>query len=750
MTYGNHIKGLLLPVLAFCLIILLLSGCSSTPPVQPDSAINPPQEENQLVYPDFYDRYGGRDTLEPFNRSMFIVNKYATLYLVQPIAYIWGSLMPKYVIECFNRFTYNVAFPKRTFSALFQAEFKYAGLDTSRFFINIVLGLAGFYDPALDWFDMEKQDEDFGQTFAVWGIGEGPVLHLPFIGATNIRDGVGLIFDYAFDPKTYITGGQGFTMLNESTYKFREMEVFMTANDDPYELMKKLYALERFVKINNYDRRERMEAFIKESFKQDGEQHPPPDLDPLLQQIIIRGFKSQGGYVDTLRLGMVDIGDDHGSWWVDKSLWNSDFYNKGWVRHVEVIKSKARLPYKVWYQKKDDAPLAILLPGFGGHYTSIDGTALSKLLYDKGYTVVLMCSAMNWEFRNSAASADVPGYPPIDVPDVRNSIAAVIADLEGKGLKFPVRLLAGYSLGGMHALYIGELEKREPKLKFDRIIAINPPVNLVTAINVIDNLGLSWKKWPANDVFERAALAAGKYISIVRNQNTPYQEPEDEIGPLNEGGVPGPDEDDGDEVAVEKPVEKDGKKKDEKKIPAFEPLPITDREAQFLISFNFKITLSELLMDIVKGSPSLNCFRNNWTWGDRTNFYRETAQFTFNDYFKKIALKKFSEMEKRQVSMEEVEKNSSLRAIEDYLKNDPKIFLFHSSNDFLENNEERQWFKKTFGDRCVFYNVGGHLGDLSLIRLQDSFVQLAEDLLKKTEAAKKTDEAGKKAPDAGK
>ncbi|OGV40207.1 MAG: hypothetical protein A2X48_20630 [Lentisphaerae bacterium GWF2_49_21] len=713
------------------LLVLFSSGCSTAGNKADVNAAAgnagdmPPPELNT---PDLTDEYGGRDSLEPFNRSMLVFNKYAWRYFVQPIAIFWGSLIPKHGIECFNRFTENVAFPKRTFSSLFQAKFKYAGLDFSRFLINITLGIAGFYDPALKWFDMEKQDEDFGQAFAVWGIGDGPSLHLPLMGQTNLRDGVGTIFDYAFDPKTYIYGGQGFTILNESTYKYREMDVFMRANKDPYELAKRFYAFERYIKINDYDRKERMNEYMQALFEQDNKQFPSPETDPVLQQIVIRGFKSQGGHIDTLRLGMVDIGDDHGSWWVDTSLWNTDFYNKGYIRSVEVIKGKSDMPYKIWYQKNEDAPLAIVLPGFGAHYTSVDGTAISKILFDKGYTVVFFASAMNWEFMDSASSAAVPGYPPIDASDIREAIAAVVKKLEGKGLRFPAKIITGYSLGGMHALYIGAMEKKEPRLKIDRIVALNPPVSLLNAITVIDELGHAWKKWPQDKVFERTAVAAAKYISIAENVTTPYVEPEEQPG-------------NGEDLAMknDKPNGANGKTAkpgEGKETSGFKPLPFTDTEAQVLISYNFMITLDELIMEIVKKTPSLNCFTNTWTWGDRTYFYRESNQFSFMDYYKKFMVKYLSEKENRQVPMEEIERNASLVSIGAFLKDDPNVFVIHSSNDFLQDKSERQWLKNTMGARCIFYNVGGHLGDLSLVSLQNRFAALAEELKKKTDAAK--------------
>ncbi|MFA6294079.1 MAG: MlaA family lipoprotein, partial [Victivallales bacterium] len=152
----------------FLAVILAVAGCSSTsgakvempsvsvggesPPATPvttqekvsESPValkNDNPTDTEPNFPDLTEEYGGGDSLEGFNRSMFAVNKFGLRYLVQPLVIFWGSLIPKHGIICINRLTDNIAFPKRSVSALCQAKFKYAGIDTSRFLINVTLGV---------------------------------------------------------------------------------------------------------------------------------------------------------------------------------------------------------------------------------------------------------------------------------------------------------------------------------------------------------------------------------------------------------------------------------------------------------------------------------------------------------------------------------------------------------------------------------------------------------------------------------
>jgi phospholipid-binding lipoprotein MlaA len=43
--------------------------------------------------------------------------------------------------------------------------------------------------------EIPRPMEDFGQTLGHWGVGQGPYLVIPFLGPSNVRDGLGKIPD---------------------------------------------------------------------------------------------------------------------------------------------------------------------------------------------------------------------------------------------------------------------------------------------------------------------------------------------------------------------------------------------------------------------------------------------------------------------------------------------------------------------------------------------------------------------------
>jgi phospholipid-binding lipoprotein MlaA len=90
---------------------------------------------------------------------------------------------------------------------MLQGQPRRAGDTLGRFVLNSTLGLAGVFDVAEDWFGVPRHTEDFGQTFAVWGIGEGPYIFLPLLGPSNLRDLAGSAVDGAANVVTWF--GQG-------------------------------------------------------------------------------------------------------------------------------------------------------------------------------------------------------------------------------------------------------------------------------------------------------------------------------------------------------------------------------------------------------------------------------------------------------------------------------------------------------------------------------------------------------------
>ncbi|VAW51933.1 Outer-membrane-phospholipid-binding lipoprotein MlaA [hydrothermal vent metagenome] len=140
------------------------------------------------------------DPYESFNRSMFSFNEGADKYVIKPVAKGYDYIMPNFASKGVSNFFRNLDDIVVFFNQLLQFKLTDAAATSARFVFNTTFGLLGLIDVASEM-DLPKQNEDFGQTLAVWGVPSGPYLVLPLLGPQTVRDTAGLAVDWTFfDP----------------------------------------------------------------------------------------------------------------------------------------------------------------------------------------------------------------------------------------------------------------------------------------------------------------------------------------------------------------------------------------------------------------------------------------------------------------------------------------------------------------------------------------------------------------------
>lgn len=175
-----------LPLIRMALVaglMLAFQGCA-TPPTDPD-ALAAYNEAN--------------DPLEPMNRQIFSFNEGADKYVIRPLAEGYVYIVPSGGRRSVRNFLNNLRSPVVLANDILQGEMERAGTTIGRAVFNTTIGIGGLFDVATPM-GMPYHDEDFGQTLAVWGVGEGPYLVLPILGPSNPRDTVGLVADGFMDP----------------------------------------------------------------------------------------------------------------------------------------------------------------------------------------------------------------------------------------------------------------------------------------------------------------------------------------------------------------------------------------------------------------------------------------------------------------------------------------------------------------------------------------------------------------------
>ena len=139
------------------------------------------------------------DPIEPTNRFIFNFNQGLDAAIVKPITGLYRGIFPSIIRDSIHNFMNNIKTPVVLANDVLQGEPERAGNTMMRFIINSSVGIAGLRDQATNW-GFEDHDEDFGQTLAVWGVGEGPYLMLPVLGPSNPRDAIGKLVDSLIDP----------------------------------------------------------------------------------------------------------------------------------------------------------------------------------------------------------------------------------------------------------------------------------------------------------------------------------------------------------------------------------------------------------------------------------------------------------------------------------------------------------------------------------------------------------------------
>ena len=128
-----------------------------------------------------------KDCHEKLNRFTFAINKKLDDIIFEPVAKTY-RILPSPIRNGVSNSLSNLSNLVTIPNNVLQGEFKKAGTNSSRFAINTTLGILGFIDVA-EKIGFEKYEkEDYGQTFAVHGVGPGCYLVLPVLGPSTVRD----------------------------------------------------------------------------------------------------------------------------------------------------------------------------------------------------------------------------------------------------------------------------------------------------------------------------------------------------------------------------------------------------------------------------------------------------------------------------------------------------------------------------------------------------------------------------------
>jgi phospholipid-binding lipoprotein MlaA len=194
------------------------------------------------------------DPLERMNRFVFKINDKLYFWAIKPVATVYSAFVPLGVRTAIDNAAKNFEFPARFANSILQQRGDKAGIEMERVVINSTLGVGGMFDVAQSKFGISNPDEeDFGQTLAVYGVGSGPFLMLPVLGPSDVRDTFGYAMDHTvFDPLFWISYPTWVSytvkaekIVNKASLKAGMYEDFKNSAIDPYVSMRDAYMQRR-------------------------------------------------------------------------------------------------------------------------------------------------------------------------------------------------------------------------------------------------------------------------------------------------------------------------------------------------------------------------------------------------------------------------------------------------------------------------------------------------------------------------
>jgi phospholipid-binding lipoprotein MlaA len=211
---------------ALSVVLLTLLGCSAAPA-----------------------KKDPRDPWERINRSTYKFNDALDKAVLRPVAHGYQNVTPQFMRTGISNFMDNLGYPLVIVNDVLQARFKTFARDTGRLLINTTLGIGGLLDPATPA-GLEKTENDFGLTFGRWGIPKGPYFVIPFLGPSDVRDGLGRIPGAYLSPQNYVDNNWvkysvWAVSLLDARYRLLPTDPLLDSAYDPYLFMKNAYLQRR-------------------------------------------------------------------------------------------------------------------------------------------------------------------------------------------------------------------------------------------------------------------------------------------------------------------------------------------------------------------------------------------------------------------------------------------------------------------------------------------------------------------------
>lgn len=346
--------------------------------------------------------------------------------------------------------------------------------------------------------------------------------------------------------------------------------------------------------------------------------------------------------------------------------------------------AKRDIPEVFWYEKglvcslvnqDRKAPLVFLIAGSGSRFDVPRMLKLQKVLYQAGFHVISITSPTHMDFVVNASSG-LPGIASQDAKDLYRVMELAYREVRER-VEVSYFMLAGYSLGGFDAAFVANLDDKEHRFDFKRVLLINTPVRLYDSVVALDRL-----------LVENVPGGMDNFDTWFRGVFSETMQIAESWSP---GGLSG-----------------------ESMYRTYKRMQPSESNLAALIGLTARMNAADMIFtaDVMNGGGYIVPKNVRLTSTTSLTRYAIVAYKTsFADYFDQWLFPHYQKKEPG-VTRETLLQRESLRALEGYLKGSPKFGVVHNEDDIILVPGDIDYLEKVFGDRAYIFPSGGHMGNM--------------------------------------
>lgn len=348
------------------------------------------------------------------------------------------------------------------------------------------------------------------------------------------------------------------------------------------------------------------------------------------------------------------------------------------------------LPYS-FYPQAGPAPLFFVIGGTGAGHDAVKSRVMVRALHRAGFHVVSLPNPTHPSFIVTASRSGVPGHLEQDAADLYRVMNLIELELEDEvGIRG--RYLGGYSLGGAHAAFVGRLDEHERRIGFEKVVVVNPPVDLFDSVRVLDRMldrHLRTDPEGVNALVDRVFAEMSELYDVrgridFSDPNLIYR--------------------------------------------AYTLLEPPERDLEMLIGLAFRLAATDMSFAsdvmtnvgyVVPKDAQLTATTS------LTDVFLQGMGLTFLDFFEDVYMP-LARRREPGVTRAELLAAASLRSIEGYLRADSRVVMLGTADDIILAPGDALWLDGVFQERARIFPTGGHCGSMD----QREFVAAMLELIR--------------------